>query len=102
VSWIALVLRRHVHELKSLSKARIFFKAGKNCDGYFVSKDVLAQVNTAIDIFKRKSGGKCTGLFMFDNAPSHQKRASDALTALDMPLNIKTWMPKTGIKMRDG
>jgi hypothetical protein len=40
---------------------------------------------------------------MFDNATTHQKRASDALSALKTPLRPKIWSPKTQTaKMRDG
>lgn len=43
-----------------------------------------------------------TGLFLFDNAPSHQKRAPDALSARKMPKGPHaTWRPhKDGPKMR--
>lgn len=67
--------------------ARIVFKAGKNRDGYFDADDLLAQVDRAIDIFEERTNGFATGLFLFDNAPSHQKRASDALSARKMPRN---------------
>jgi hypothetical protein len=66
-------------------EARIIFKAGKNRDGYFASDDVLLQVDKAIDIFEDRTQGFATGLFLFDNAPSHQKRADDALSARKMP-----------------
>jgi len=49
-------------------------------------------VDNTIDIFKGKTNGFATGLFLFDNAPSHQKRASDALSAHKMPKNLhSTW-----------
>jgi hypothetical protein len=84
------------------SEARIFFKAGKNRDGYFDGEDLLQQVENAIDIFEAKSNGFTTGLFLFDNAPSHQKRAPDALSARKMPKNPHaTWRHhKDGPKMR--
>ena len=69
----------------SLSEAYILFKAGKNRDGYFSSDDLIKQVSHAIDIFKTKTNGFATGLFLFDNAPSHQKRAPDAPSAQKMP-----------------
>ncbi|EIW77797.1 hypothetical protein CONPUDRAFT_62226 [Coniophora puteana RWD-64-598 SS2] len=69
------------------SDARLFFWAGKNRDGYFTSFELLAQVDRAIDIFEEKTNGFATGLFMFDNAPSHQKQAPDALSARRMPKN---------------
>ena len=39
----------------------------------------------AIDIFESKTNDVATGLFLFDNSPSHQKRAADALSAYRMP-----------------
>jgi hypothetical protein len=84
------------------SEARVFFKAGKNRDGYFDADDLLKQVENAIDIFEAKTNGFATGLFLFDNAPSHQRRAPDALSARKMPKNPHaTWRHhKDGPKMR--
>jgi hypothetical protein len=69
-------------------EARIFFKAGLNRDGYFGADDLLRQVDYAIDIFEGKTKGMAQGLFLFDNAPSHQKRAANALSARKMPKSI--------------
>jgi hypothetical protein len=60
------------------------FKPGKNRDGYFDSKALITQVDRAINIFEGKANGLAQGLFMFDNAPSHLKRAKDAITATKM------------------
>jgi hypothetical protein len=60
------------------------FKPGKNCDGYFNSTELIAQVNRAIDIFEGKTNDVALGLFLFDNAPSHLKRATDAISATKM------------------
>jgi hypothetical protein len=60
------------------------FKPGKNCDGYFNLKELITQVNCAINIFEGKANGLAQGLFMFNNAPSHLKRAEDAITATKM------------------
>lgn len=68
-------------------EARILFKAGKSWDGYFTAENLIEQVDHAIDIFEEKTSGFATGLFMFDNAPSHQKHAPDALSARKMPKN---------------
>ncbi|KAH8989992.1 hypothetical protein EDB92DRAFT_1946970 [Lactarius akahatsu] len=54
-------------------EARIFFKAGLNRDGYFSADNLLQQVDGAINIFEGKTKGMAQGLFLFDNAPSHQK-----------------------------
>ncbi|KAF8588218.1 hypothetical protein K439DRAFT_1645622 [Ramaria rubella] len=84
------------------SEAQIVFKAGKNRDGYFTADDLQKQVETAIDIFKIKTNHTATGLFIFDNAPSHQKRAPDALSAQKMPNGPKAdWTHhKDGLRMR--
>ena len=65
-------------------EARVYFKAGKNRDGYFTFEDLLHQVNNAIDIFEQRFPGT-RAVFAFDNAPTHQKRAADALSARHMP-----------------
>ena len=85
----------------SLSEARVIFKAGKNRDGWFAAEDLLKQVDHAINIFEGKTDGRATGLFLFDNAPSHQKRAPDALSAQKMIKGPKAgWMHhKDGPKM---
>jgi hypothetical protein len=67
-----------------LREARVIFKAGKNRDGYFGANDLLAQVDSAIDIFEGLSKGNFKALFLFDNAPSHQKRADNAVSARKM------------------
>jgi len=69
-------------------EARITFKPGVNRDGYFDSKKLINQVETAIDIFEGKTKGFAQGLFIFDNAPSHQKRADNALSARKMPKSL--------------
>jgi hypothetical protein len=68
----------------STREARIIFKAGKNRDGYFTADDLLRQVDKAIDIFQGLTNCYSQGLFLFDNAPSHQKRALDAISARNM------------------
>jgi hypothetical protein len=86
------------------SHARLYFEAGKNRDGYFSSTEFLAQVDQAIDIFDLKTSRFATGLFLFDNAPSHQKRADDALSARKMPKRpTEDWTHrKDGSRMRSG
>ena len=85
-------------------EARLVFKAGKNRDGYFTAQDLINQVDKAIDIFEGRTKGFVTGLFMFDNAPSHQKRSDNALSARKMPKNpSKGWTHrKGGADMRNG
>jgi hypothetical protein len=65
-------------------EACIFFKAGKNRDGWFGLDDLMTQVDKAINIFKGLTKGHAQGLFLFDNAPSHQKCAPNAISAWKM------------------
>ena len=60
------------------------FTPGKNCDGWFSASDLLWQVDHVIDIFEGNTGGWAQGLFMFDNASSHQKQADNSLSARRM------------------
>jgi hypothetical protein len=50
-------------------------------------------------MFEAKTNGQATGLFLFDNAPSHHKRADNALSARYMVKNPKL---QTGTRMRNG
>ena len=70
-------------QIRSLShsEAQKIFWPGKNRDSWFTASHLLAQVDNTIDIFQRRTGGCTQGLFIFDNAPSHQKHADDALSA---------------------
>jgi hypothetical protein len=90
-------------DLKS-REARLFFEAGKNRDGYFTAAEFMEQVSKAVDILERKTKNMAIGLFMFDNAPSHQKRADDALSARKMPKGLRPdWRHrKDGPRMRSG
>jgi hypothetical protein len=65
-------------------EARILFKAGKNRDGWFGSDDLMKQVDRAIGIFDALTKRHAQALFLFDNAPSHQKRALNAISARKM------------------
>lgn len=63
------------------SEAQIVFWAGKTRDSWFTANHLLAQVDNTIDIFQERTKGHVQGLFLFDNAPSHQKCANNALSA---------------------
>jgi len=84
-----------------ISEAQVFFKAGKNRDGYWTSEDVFSQARTAIEIFQRKWPEE-QGLFLYDNATIHKKRAPSALSATRMPKGTQRWEPSPGIRMRNG
>ncbi|KAF8263205.1 hypothetical protein EI94DRAFT_1807644 [Lactarius quietus] len=87
-----------------IEEARVIFKPGINRDGWFTSANQLQQVDYAIDIFEGKTKGNSQGLFLFDNAPSHRKRAGDALSAKRMPKapRAKWTNSKDGSRMRHG
>jgi hypothetical protein len=72
----------------------VIFQPGKNRDGWFNADHLLAQVDHAIDIFEEITGGYAQGLFLFDNAPSHQKHADDALSALQMVKGASFLVPQ--------
>ena len=90
-------------DLIKCRSAHIVFKAEKSCDGYFTCDDLIAQVDNAIDIFEGRTNGLATGLFLFNNAPSHQKQADDALSARKMPKGpLASWTHcKGGAWMRN-
>ncbi|KAG6838088.1 hypothetical protein C0991_001913, partial [Blastosporella zonata] len=64
--------------------ARVIFRPGKNRDGWFDSGDVLKQVEIAIEITKTDYPDY-EHIFVYDNAPTHLKRADGALSARKMP-----------------
>jgi hypothetical protein len=76
-----LITIKQQGQLLMTSDARVLFKPGKQHEGWFNSDHLLSQVQRAIDIFEHKTNGRAQGLFLFDNASSHQKRASDTLSA---------------------
>ena len=77
---------------RSLSEARVIFRPGKNRDGWFTASHLLAQVDHAIDIFDGLTKGYAQALFLFDNAPSHQKRADDAISARNMVKGVHCFL----------
>ncbi|RDB20617.1 hypothetical protein Hypma_012315 [Hypsizygus marmoreus] len=66
-------------------------KPGKNRDRYFMNEDILEQANEAMDICK-DDYPEYEHVFVYDNAPSHLKRAEESLSARKMPRNLKTWL----------
>jgi hypothetical protein len=69
-------------------EARVFFKAGKNHEGYFTNADILSQTSNAMDIlteFYPDDEHK----FVFDNATTHTVRSDSALSARHMPKGTK-------------
>ena len=78
--------------------ARVLLRPGAHRDGYFTHDDVIAQVTKAMDILT-KYYPHDNHIFVFDNAPTHVKRATDAISARNMPVNTsapgKNWGVKT-------
>ncbi|TFK83979.1 hypothetical protein K466DRAFT_497444 [Polyporus arcularius HHB13444] len=63
--------------------ARVLFKPGKNRDGYFTHEEILTHATTAMDILQHHFPHE-HHILIFDNAPTHLKRAADALSARHM------------------
>ncbi|KIO20185.1 hypothetical protein M407DRAFT_30144 [Tulasnella calospora MUT 4182] len=92
------------HSSDGNCSTRVLFKAGKNRDGYFTAEDVQAQTHLMLDIFEEQFPNSSTiAVLSFDNAPSHQHRSQDALSAHKMPKNTpkkpKNWFPSGEVKM---
>jgi hypothetical protein len=64
--------------------ARVFFKAGKNRDGYFTNEDILNHATKAMDILTKHYPNE-EHILVFDNATTHTKRSDTALSARQMP-----------------
>ena len=58
-------------------------KAETQKDGYFNSDMFLKQVDCAVDVFEQRFPG-VTGIFLFDNTPSHRKFPPDGLNPGNM------------------
>jgi hypothetical protein len=74
-----------LRSLDGMTSAREIFRPGKNRDGYFVGDDVLAQATAAMDILEQDYPLE-KHVLVYDNAPSHIARPTDALSALNMPM----------------
>ena len=81
---LSLALSLSISLMSTHSEARVLFRPGKNRDGWFTADNLLAQVDNTITIFEGLTRGYAQGLFLFDNAPSHQKHADDAISARKM------------------
>ena len=69
-------------------EARVFFKAGKNHEGYFTNEDILNQTTTAMDILTEFYPQE-EHILVYDNATTHTKRSDTALSARHMPKGRK-------------
>lgn len=65
-------------------EAHVFFKAGKNHEGYFTNDDILEQAGKSMDILEKYYADE-DHVLVFDNATMHLKRADGALSAMNMP-----------------
>ena len=59
---------------------------------YFNDETFIEQIDSTLQIFGRKFP-QVTGIFLFDNAPSHKKYPSDSLNAAIMNVS---WRQTTG------
>src|ERR1700676_1001628 len=65
-------------------EARVFFKAGKNREGYFTNEDILNQTTVAMDILTEFYPNE-EHKFVFNNVTTHTTRSDTALSACHMP-----------------
>jgi hypothetical protein len=65
-------------------EACVFFKAGKNREGYFTNQDILKQAGRSMDILEKHYANE-NHVLVFDNATTHSKCADGALSARNMP-----------------
>ncbi|KAF8306894.1 hypothetical protein DL93DRAFT_2043508, partial [Clavulina sp. PMI_390] len=72
--------------------AQQVFRPGKNRDGYFDNNDVISQALDAAALV-HELWPDYEHVFIYDNAPSHQKRYPNALSASDMPKFSSFWYP---------
>ncbi len=62
---------------------RVLFRAGKGRDGYFSSEEILGHLALAAQLLRRDYPDE-DHIIVLDNAPTHLKRAEDALSARRM------------------
>ena len=92
----------YLQSLDGTQSARRLFRAGKNRDGYFTNAEIIEQVRTAMEIVKECYPNE-DHIFVYDNATTHQKRRSAALSASHMVKNPHaTWGPETNQLDDDG
>jgi hypothetical protein len=82
-------------------KARVFFKAGKNREGYFTNDEILEQATKIMDILDEHYAGE-DHVLVFDNATTHTKRADGALSARYMPKSTREWGVEVNLRGPDG
>jgi hypothetical protein len=68
-----------LHSPDNTKEARVFFKAGKNREGYFTNEDILNQTTVAMDILTEFYPNE-EHKFVFDNATTHTARSDMALS----------------------
>jgi hypothetical protein len=59
------------------------------------TSNLLKQVDQVVDIFEGWTNGNAQGLFLFNNVPSHQKWAADAISAHKMPKCVSFLFPES-------
>jgi hypothetical protein len=73
--------------LDGATSRKLFF-AGANRDGYWTSKDMMAQLTQVIPLFEALHPN-CEGVFIFDQSSNHNAFPDDALFVPRMTLHPK-------------
>jgi hypothetical protein len=89
--FLFIISHTYLTHLHNHQESLDHFQGWQNHNGWFDMDDLLKQVDKAIDIFKGLTKGWAQGLFLFDNAPSHQKHAADAISARNMVKGVLTF-----------
>ena len=71
--------------------SRKLFKAGESRDGWWTSKDMVAQLKDHVIGLFESLHPDCRAVFLFDNSSNHGAYSDDALVASRMTLNEKAW-----------
>ena len=71
--------------------SRKLFKAGESRDGWWTSKDMVAQLKDHVIGQFESLHPDCRAVFLFDNSSNHGAYSEDALVVSRMTLNEKPW-----------
>ncbi|EKM48073.1 uncharacterized protein PHACADRAFT_109434 [Phanerochaete carnosa HHB-10118-sp] len=82
--------------LDSAESARVLFKAGKNCEGYFTNENILEQAKKAMNILQCHYPNE-DYIFIYNNASTHLKRSPIFFSAKVPITNRATGKPVYGL-----
>ena len=90
-----------LHSPDGKHKAWVFFKVGKNWEGYFTNDEILEQATRIMDILDEHYAGK-DHVLVFDNVTTHTKQANRELSACSMLKSTWEWGVEVNLQGPDG